>query len=62
KILTKIYNKKTAQRIRIIYGGSANSKNAADYIFKAGMQGLLVGGASLDAKEFVKIVKLLTRF
>jgi len=62
KILTKIYNKKTAQRIRIIYGGSANSKNAADYIFKAGMQGLLVGGVSLDAKEFVKIVKLLTRF
>lgn len=41
----------------VLYGGSVNSKNAADYIKKAGFQGLLVGGASLDANEFTKIVK-----
>jgi len=41
---------------KIIYGGSVDSKNANDYI-DIGFDGLLVGGASLDAKEFVKIVK-----
>jgi triosephosphate isomerase len=41
----------------VLYGGSVNSENAKDYIKKAGFQGLLVGGASLDAQEFIKIVK-----
>ena len=42
---------------RILYGGSVNSQNAKDYIKQAGFDGLLVGGASLDAKEFIKIIK-----
>ena len=42
----------------VLYGGSVNSKNAKDYIQKAGFQGLLVGSASLSAKEFVKILEL----
>lgn len=41
---------------KILYGGSVNSKITADYT-KIGFDGLLVGGASLDAKEFIKIVK-----
>ena len=57
KIVTELYNSKTARTIRILYGGSVTSKNAAGYIKEAGMQGLLIGGASLDAKEFVSIVK-----
>jgi len=40
----------------ILYGGSVNSKNAKDYI-EVGFDGLLVGGASLNPKEFVEIVK-----
>jgi triosephosphate isomerase len=46
------------QRInnKVLYGGSVNSKIARDYI-KVGFDGLLVGGASLDAREFTKIVK-----
>lgn len=36
-----------ANRIRIIYGGSANGKNAKDYIDIESVDGLLVGGASL---------------
>lgn len=40
----------------ILYGGSVNSKNVSSFI-KAGYQGVLVGGASLKPKEFVKIVK-----
>ena len=41
---------------KILYGGSVNSKIARDYI-KVGFDGLLVGNASLDAKEFIRIVK-----
>ena len=43
--------------IKILYGGSVNSKNAFGYLKEAGMSGLLVGGASLDPKKFVKIIK-----
>ena len=43
-----------------IYGGSVNSQNATDYIKMAGFQGLLVGGASLDSEEFIKIVKSIS--
>lgn len=42
---------------RILYGGSVKSQNSAEYIKKAGANGLLVGGASLDSEEFTKIVK-----
>jgi len=47
--------------ISIIYGGSVNSQNATDYIKMAGFQGLLVGGASLDSEEFIKLAKNVTR-
>lgn len=57
KILTKLYTRQVAEQVRILYGGSVNSQNAADYIKGAGMAGLLVGGASLNASEFVKIVE-----
>ncbi|MFZ5559617.1 MAG: triose-phosphate isomerase [Patescibacteria group bacterium] len=41
---------------KVLYGGSVNSKVAEDYI-RVGYDGLLVGGASLDTQEFIKIVK-----
>jgi len=59
KIVTNLYNSLTAKRIRILYGGSINIKNATDYTKEAHLQGLLVGGASLNAKEFIKIVKVV---
>lgn len=55
--LSKLYSRKLAEEISILYGGSVNSKIAANYIKEAKMNGLLVGGASLDGAEFVKIVK-----
>lgn len=48
-----------SRRISILYGGSVDSNNAKDYI-GIGFEGLLAGSASLDAKEFVKIVKSLS--
>lgn len=45
------------QDTRILYGGSVKSENSGAYVKEAGANGLLVGGASLVAKEFIKIVK-----
>lgn len=55
--LSKLYSRKLAEEISILYGGSVNSKIAVDYIKEAGMNGLLIGGASLDGTEFVRIIK-----
>jgi len=43
--------------VRVLYGGSVKSENSGAYIKEAGANGLLVGGASLNPDEFIKIVK-----
>jgi triosephosphate isomerase len=48
---------KDASQIRIVYGGSVNEKGAGDFLKNGGVDGLLVGRASLDAKKFGAIVK-----
>lgn len=40
---------------KVLYGGSANSKNANSYMKKESIDGLLIGGASLDPKEMLNI-------
>lgn len=57
KIISNLYNRELADNIKILYGGSVNSSNSAEYIKNGQVDGLLIGGASLDAKEFIKIVK-----
>jgi len=57
KTLAGIAGRTAAQKTRIIYGGSVTSQNAKNYTTEAGLGGLLVGGASLNTSEFVKIVK-----
>ena len=59
KILAGLYDRNTAEQVPILYGGSANSQNAQGYIKEANLQGLLVGGASLKAEEFIKITETL---
>ncbi|MDO8663925.1 MAG: triose-phosphate isomerase [Candidatus Wildermuthbacteria bacterium] len=49
--------KEAVEEARIIYGGSVDSKNVNGYILKAKMDGVLVGQASLDSKEFIKIIE-----
>lgn len=43
---------------RVLYGGSTNSRNARSFLEREGIDGLLVGGASIDPKEFVKMIKI----
>lgn len=57
KIMTKLYNRSIAERVPVLYGGSVNKTNALDYLRESRMAGLLIGGASLRPKEFIGIVK-----
>ena len=56
KILSDLYTRKEADKVRVLYGGSTNKKNAADFIREGQADGLLVGGASLDEEEFVAMI------
>jgi len=55
--IAKLYNKGTAQEMRILYGGSVTAENAAEFINQPEIDGALVGGASLKANQFLSIVK-----
>jgi len=55
KIVSELYDRKTADNLLVLYGGSTNRKNAASFIGDGRCDGLLVGGASLDADEFIAI-------
>jgi triosephosphate isomerase len=46
-----------AQSVRVQYGGSVNPQNAAELMAEPDVDGLLVGGASLDAATFLEIVR-----
>ena len=47
-----------AKSTRILYGGSVNDKDAAGFLSEGGVDGLLVGKASLDVVKFGQIVKI----
>jgi len=57
RILSDKFGKETS-RMRIIYGGSANERDAENFFKKGGIDGLLPGRASLDSKKFSRIVKI----
>jgi triosephosphate isomerase (TIM) len=48
----------TADRVRLLYGGSVKSSNVAAIMEQPDIDGALVGGASLDAVEFARICRL----
>ncbi|MCZ2126201.1 MAG: triose-phosphate isomerase [Anaerolineales bacterium] len=55
--LSELFGEEAAQAIRILYGGSVNAANAADFFAQPDIDGALVGGASLKADEFIAIAK-----
>ena len=55
KFLAELYDETTADRIRILYGGSMNAGNAAELLAQPDIDGGLIGGASLKT-DFGKIV------
>jgi triosephosphate isomerase (TIM) len=55
--LAELYSQELAEAVRIQYGGSVKAGNVAAIMAQPDVDGALVGGASLDADEFVKIVR-----
>jgi len=56
-LLAGLYGANVAREARILYGGSAKADNAKELMAQPDVDGLLVGGASLKADEFVKIIQ-----
>ncbi|MCD6419024.1 triose-phosphate isomerase [bacterium] len=57
KVLADMFGQSIADGIRILYGGSVKPDNAEALISQPEVDGLFVGGASLDAESFEKIVR-----
>ena len=57
KLLEQMYDGKLSQEIRILYGGSVKPDNAAELMAQEDVDGLLVGGASLNADDFLAIIR-----
>lgn len=57
--VAELFDAATAEALRIQYGGSVKSGNVKDIMAKPNVDGALVGGASLKAEEFAKIVTYL---
>jgi triosephosphate isomerase len=55
------FGSEAAQNIRVLYGGSVNGKNAAEFFSEEEIDGALVGGASLKAADFTQIVQAAAR-
>jgi triosephosphate isomerase len=55
--LAELYDADVAGAVRVLYGGSVKSGNVASIMAQPDVDGALVGGASLDAEEFAKIVR-----
>ena len=55
--LADMFGGDSAEKIRILYGGSVKPANAAEFFSQSDIDGALVGGASLSAESFIAIVK-----
>ncbi|MCF8227829.1 MAG: triose-phosphate isomerase [Bacteroidales bacterium] len=57
KIIEGKYGKDISENISILYGGSCNAKNAKSLFKNPDVDGGLIGGASLNAEEFLKVIR-----
>jgi triosephosphate isomerase len=55
--IAKLYSETLAQAMRILYGGSVTADNIAEFVQQPEIDGALVGGASLNAEQFLSIAK-----
>ena len=56
------YNSETAVSVPVLYGGSVNSANAKELIELNGVDGFLIGGASLKVDSFNEIIQIAEKF
>jgi triosephosphate isomerase len=58
KHIDHLYGKKAAAAVRVVYGGSVDASTAEPYLKVPGVDGLLIGGASLNADRFCEIIDI----
>ncbi len=56
-LVREMFNQDVADKIRILYGGSVKPNNVDGLMAQADIDGALVGGASLKAEDFIRIVR-----
>jgi len=56
-LLGKLFGDAVAQKVRILYGGSMKPSNAPELLAQKDIDGGLIGGASLESRSFVELVK-----
>ncbi len=60
KVVAEAYDSETGDKVSILYGGSVKPSNAVEIFGKPDVDGGLIGGASLNADDFIAIVKALS--
>jgi triosephosphate isomerase len=61
RVVARLYWEDVAQTMRILYGGSVNKDNISEFVSQPEIDGALVGGASLDSAQFVRIVAVTSQ-
>lgn len=61
KVLSTLYDRPTAEKISVLYGGSVNAENCAQLFNDTNVNGFLVGGASLRPADFRTIIQTLNQ-
>lgn len=61
-LVGSVFSPDISKDVRILYGGSVNKDNFADFLSEPDIDGGLVGSASLDYKHFAQLVKIATRY
>lgn len=59
KVVGNLYDNYQSENLPILYGGSVNADNIKSFVLQKGINGALVGGASLVAQDFTKMIKLV---
>lgn len=62
KALSDLYSRELAENVRVLYGGSVTADNAEELLREGAVNGFLIGGASLEPKQFVSIVKIADQY
>lgn len=56
KLLVQMFGPRLGKSTKVLYGGSVDSKNVSSFINQVGFDGVLVGNASLNSKEFARLI------
>ena len=59
--LMELYGEETASQVPLLYGGSVSPENVGEFVNEDSVHGVLVGGSSLRADQFVEIARITAR-